>query len=842
MARKIKHINQRLAEITEDMSRFHLQTTPASNTVTLPVENSEHRSRETAPCINESNIIGREDEKEKIVNMLTKVIPSSATPSASDRNMEKVSVVSIVGMGGLGKTTLAQLVYNDEMVNKLFELKLWVHVSQEFDVEKLLIKIMESSTENKFDSPSNFAVLVSKVQEQLNGKRYLLVLDDFWNQNPEQWDRLYSPLLVGSQGSKILITSRKAQVADMVKGSIPPYKLEKLQDDECWSIMEKRAFSPGGAVKTPTMTSIGKGIAKKCSGVPLAAKILGGLMRLKNKEGDWLSIQEIDVLSTREGQSEIIPILKLSYDNLSSELKQCFSYCSIFPKGREINRVTLIQLWVAEGFLDTCNVGSRRSIEDIADEYFESLVSSSFLDGAEWSILGDIKTCKMHDLVHDLAKAVAGDQELASLKVSELNNTSEIRRLQLILDVDLSSTEFLKSLSNAKKLRTLFIPEGSNLVDPSIFSENKHLRILHVGPSPIPSYPKFPSLSFKLRHLRYLHLTSIYLREVENDQSINKLYSLETLVLNNIGGRVQNLLTNIQSLKKLRYLEVSWTDMVELPDCVTSLCNLQRLDLNHCELKVIPDSISGLKSLRILNLSVNPFEELPVSVTTLSNLETLDVNTCKNLKALPEYVAGLSKLRLFDFKKCPLLRELPNDFGALTQLRSFDINGTEIKVLPESCVNLNNLEFVNLNLCEVPKDVKNWAKLKRFYYLRRNPILGLGQLIFLEKLLYPVPEKLNTEAEGNEGLEELGNLNFLEVLFIANLENVKDPVDAERANLKGKHNLRELHLYWDENSCNFQVFEALQPPKSLRQLVIHNFMGSDLPMWMCGSGIPDWEN
>lgn len=125
MSRKIKHINQRLAEITENMSKFHLQTTPASNTVTLPGENSEHRSRETTPYINESNIIGREDEKEKIVNMLTKVIPSSTTPSGSDRNTEKVSVVSIVGMGALGKTTLAQLVYDDEMVNKLFELKLY---------------------------------------------------------------------------------------------------------------------------------------------------------------------------------------------------------------------------------------------------------------------------------------------------------------------------------------------------------------------------------------------------------------------------------------------------------------------------------------------------------------------------------------------------------------------------------------------------------------------------------------------------------------------------------------------------------------------------------------------
>ncbi|XP_026434674.1 putative disease resistance protein RGA3 [Papaver somniferum] len=142
MSNKIKHINRRLDSITKDMSRFHLQTTPASSI--LPEESTEHRSQQTASSVNESDIIGREDEKERITNMLTGVIPSS-----SDRNTEKVSVVSIVGMGGLGKTSLAQLVYKDELVNKHFELKMWVHVSEDFDVEKLLTKIMESSTQNK---------------------------------------------------------------------------------------------------------------------------------------------------------------------------------------------------------------------------------------------------------------------------------------------------------------------------------------------------------------------------------------------------------------------------------------------------------------------------------------------------------------------------------------------------------------------------------------------------------------------------------------------------------------------------------------------------------------------
>ncbi|XP_026451818.1 putative disease resistance protein RGA3 [Papaver somniferum] len=204
----------------------------SSNTsISYGESSTEQRSRQTESSIDESSIMGREDDKEKIINLL---IPSS----------EKVSVVSMVGMGGLGKTTLAQLVYNDKLVNEQFNLKMWVHVSEYFDVEKLLTKIMESATQSTFDSLSNFDVLASKVREQLNGKKYLLVLDDLWNESDEQWERLCSPLLVGAQGSKILITTRKTQVADVVKGHIPLYKLGKLQDNECWSIIEKKAFSP----------------------------------------------------------------------------------------------------------------------------------------------------------------------------------------------------------------------------------------------------------------------------------------------------------------------------------------------------------------------------------------------------------------------------------------------------------------------------------------------------------------------------------------------------------------------------------------------------------------------
>ncbi|XP_026425203.1 putative disease resistance protein RGA1 [Papaver somniferum] len=496
---------------------------------------------------------------------------------------------------------------------------------------------------------------------------------------------------------------------------------------------------------------------------------------------------------------------------------------------------------MAEGFLKQSGTRNKRSIEDLGRDYFESLARSSFFHNFKKNAVDDIKTCKMHDLVHDLAQDVFGENELLSLKESKSADVSKVFRLQLDLGEEISTT-FLKSLSYAKKLRTLFIPEGSKL-DPSIFSENKRLRILYVGRSPDHTYPgpKWHSLSV-LKHLRYLRLTSLDLSELETDKSINKLYNLESLVLNDMGIGVQILLTNIQSLEKLRYLEVSDTDMVELPDSVTSLSNLQTLDLNNCALRFIPESISGLKNLRFLNLSFNPIQELPVSVITLSNLETLDVSSCKKFKALPESVEGLKNLSIFNFRMCPLLEALPEDFGALTQLRFLNLHGTRISVLPESCANLNNLEFVDLFQCELPRNVKHLTKLRYFGHNWCDPpaVLGVGKLVFLQKLVYSVPETIINEPEGNVGIEELGNLNFLEMLRIGNLQNVQEPIDAESADLKGKLNLRRLCLNFGEmkkkikmKSCHLQVFEALQPPTSLRSLRIEYFNGCDLPTWMC---------
>ncbi|XP_026390765.1 putative disease resistance protein RGA3 isoform X2 [Papaver somniferum] len=217
---------------------------------------TDQLDRMTHSFMGDYKIVGREKDTSRIVEMLLMTNPSSPSLSGNSGSPENVSVVSVVGMGGVGKTTLAQLVYKEQSIERSFEPRAWVCISDDFDIFLILKMILESITGRKCDDFSNVNVLVKKVQNQISGNKYLLVLDDLWNENAEDWEKLRSILSVGAQGSKILVTTRKETVASIVRGTISPYNLTTLGKQECWLIVKDRAFSPGGAVETPTMSAI----------------------------------------------------------------------------------------------------------------------------------------------------------------------------------------------------------------------------------------------------------------------------------------------------------------------------------------------------------------------------------------------------------------------------------------------------------------------------------------------------------------------------------------------------------------------------------------------------------
>lgn len=296
---------------------------------------------ETSSFVIKSEIYGREDDKEKVVRLLL----------SSEAYQDGYAMcLPIIGIGGMGKTTLAQLAYNDERVIQHFDVRMWTFVSNDFNINKIMKSIIESVTreECKF---SESDLLQSRLWHLLHIKRYLIVLDDVWTEDQDDWDKLKPLFRGGVDGCKIIVTSRSKKVPFMMDSPTSPYYLKGLMEVDCWALFKQQAFGRGEEENYPNLCLIGKRMAKKCGGVPLAAKSLGSVMRFKREEQKWLFMQNSELWEVDGCKQRILPALMLSYLHLPSHLRQCFAFCSIFPKTYEFKKHKLVLLWMAEGLI-----------------------------------------------------------------------------------------------------------------------------------------------------------------------------------------------------------------------------------------------------------------------------------------------------------------------------------------------------------------------------------------------------------------------------------------------------------------------------------------------------------
>ncbi|KAL2945249.1 putative disease resistance protein RGA1 [Bienertia sinuspersici] len=317
-----------------------------------------NRRQETCSKISDLNVIGRDDDKEAVVGMLLS-------------DSQNVSFVNIVGIGGLGKTTLAQLVYNDERVEGAFSEKIWVCVSEDFGIKEILGKILGREV-------FNLEAMQREVRTLLGNKKYLLVLDDVWNESHDEWLMLKPFLISDVSGSKIIVTTRSKNVATSIGEDSVIYELEGLSKEDSWSLFKRIAFGQRKDQAKPNLVNIGKDIVKKCANVPLSIRVIASLLHTQ-EERQWQLFSRIDLAElSHHGrhQNSIMPTLMFSYYHLSPELKSCFSFCSLFPNDRIIEKELLISLWLAEGLLVTSY--DVQNIEDVGEQYVTILLNRCF--------------------------------------------------------------------------------------------------------------------------------------------------------------------------------------------------------------------------------------------------------------------------------------------------------------------------------------------------------------------------------------------------------------------------------------------------------------------------------
>jgi Leucine-rich repeat (LRR) protein len=360
-----------------------------------------------------------------------------------------------------------------------------------------------------------------------------------------------------------------------MRSTAPTHRLKTLPENDGWLLFAKQAFHDGNSnARHPELEFIGRQIVKKCKGLPLAAKTIGGLLRSKLDVDEWEKILKSELWDSPTIKTNILPALSLSYTYLPSHLKQFFAYCSIFPKGTIFYKYQLVSLWMAEGFLEETR---NKRMEEVGEDYLQDLTSRSFLE--QYSS-GNKSSFVMHDLVNDLAKYVSG-QFTFRLGV---DNSHEIlnktRHLSYITKPFNNFTKF-EALYVASRLRTFFPLNFQPVSFEMYLTKSVSLDLLP-----------------KLRCLRVLSLSD-YRNMTELPKSIGKF-------------------------KHLRYLDLSYTAIKRLPDSICKLCNLQALYLSGCKYLVeLPRDMWKLINLRHLDIVETSIKEMPVQLGRLKCLQSL---------------------------------------------------------------------------------------------------------------------------------------------------------------------------------------------------------------------------
>ncbi|KAL5708348.1 hypothetical protein ACHQM5_019151 [Ranunculus cassubicifolius] len=617
IGKEIETIFARIEEIDTRRQRYDIKITTVKKDEASSSTNNEIWLRRAYPGAKDDNIIGLEEDTKSLVQELMK-------------EGERLRVVSICGMGGLGKTTLAKRVYNHKNVRNHFDCYAWTFISQECRPNNVLQEILRQVSNLSADERGKMTEVevVEKLSGILEEKRYLVVLDDIWRE--DAWDMLKSAFPNGRNGSKLMLTSRSMKVALHVDRRGFHLEPRFLNEDEGWDLICKIAF-PEDDVGTSLNLSVdmekcGREVVKKCGGLPLSIVVLGGLLARKKTLSQWQTVAK-DI-----GQDGVLSVLALSYNNLPFHLKPLFLYLGLYPEDYQIPIKDVIGMWIAEGMVIS-KQGSHLTIEETGELYMEELIQRSMIQVGSRTKSGRVKTCQLHDMMRDLIVLKANVENFfqiirndkVPLDGSSSSSTSKLRRCAIYLGKERYS--FSKHL--VPHNRSVFLFSGET-VDNS-FS------------------PEIAYKDFTLTRVLNVSLEGGFLYEMDLSEVIGKLTNLRYLCLSGI--RVGELPKSIGDLVFLETLDLRRCGNVCLPNVIWKMSQLRHLYMNPWNTKIIGgglrlDTLKQLQTLKGMKV-----EWGITGLAKLTNLRKLEVLYLTKAIGIVDYLKdGLYNLRSIKLK------------------------------------------------------------------------------------------------------------------------------------------------------------------------------------------------
>ncbi|XP_059436291.1 disease resistance protein RPM1-like [Corylus avellana] len=708
---KIQDIKISIREIKERSERYGFSSleqgsSSSESSVTC------HDPRVGALFIEEDEVVGIESTKDELVSWLV-------------GGVSKRSVISIVGIGGIGKTTLAKKVYENELVKGHFDSRVWITVSQSYNVQKILMSMTKKVYCENEMAPEQIDMtdeitLISQLRKYLQQKRYVVVFDDVWKS--EFWEIVKHALPCNDRGSRIIITTRSDLIGVSCKESLfdQVHKLQPLSQDKAWELFCRKAFQSEFQRCCPKeLVKLSMDIVKKCEGLPLAIVAIGGLLSTKEKVPlEWKKLHDSlsSELECNPHLTSVTKILSLSYHDLPCYLKSCYLYFGIFPEDYSITGERLFWLWVAEGFIKE---KKGKPLEDVAKEYLMELIHRNLVQVSFGELDYELfRKYRIHDLLHEIILSKAG--ELNFCQVLEAGDTTFPIKSRCLSIHD--ARENIFETSEYSRVRSVFlfnINEMPNSFIVKLFKKFKLLKVLDFEDAPIDYLPQEVGNLF---HLKYLCLRRTKVKILP--KSVGRLHNLQTL--NVVETAVRELPIEIFRLYKLRqilahshdfeikssFYSVRGVKVHEGVGCLNELQALSIIEANHHGVGLFEElrKLSRLKMLAISNMTAERGSALCISIQNMVHLKIL-------------FVGSISEDEIIDLQSI----SSPPPF-----LEHLSLRGRLVK-LPSWIPKLQNLITLLLFFSSLEEDpLPRVQALPNLITLSLNHVYDGGQLYFEE--------------------------------------------------------------------------------------------------------------